>query len=213
MNDGAPAPVPENRLQATATHERPQERLERLGASALSDTELLAMLLRSGTKGHDVLTLASRLIAEAGSLAGLLTWREEDFRRLKGIGHVKSLQLLTVIEIARRVLAQQAGAAPLLGRSDLIAAYFTPIAAGLEVEKVWVVCLDRKNRLRKLVEVTSGTANSSLAHPREIFRAAIREAASAVVCVHNHPSGVMPHPVLCRMPGARSSEMIHLDAA
>ncbi len=178
-----------NRLRETAVGERPQERLEKFGASALSDTELLAMLLRSGTRGQDVLTLASRLIAEAGSLAGLIAWRPEDFQQLKGIGRVKALQLVTVMEVARRVLSQQAGDAPLLNRADLISAYFQPLVAGLAVEKFWVLCLNRKNRLMKCVEVTSGIATASLAHPREVFRTAIHESASAVVCVHNHPSG------------------------
>ena len=169
--------------------ERPQERLEKHGAAALSDTELLAMLLRSGTQGQDVLTLATRLVAEAGSLAGLIAWTEPDFRRLKGIGRVKALQLVTVMEIARRVLGQQAGDAPLLESAELVAAYFAPIATGLSVEKFWVLCLNRKNRLLKRVEVTSGTASSSLVHPREVFREAIREGALAIICVHNHPSG------------------------
>ncbi|MGH7959965.1 MAG: UPF0758 domain-containing protein, partial [Opitutaceae bacterium] len=78
-----------NRLRDTAVGERPQERLEKFGAGALSDTELLAMLLRSGTRGHDVLTLAGRLVGEAGSLAGLVAWKDDDFIKLKGIGRVK----------------------------------------------------------------------------------------------------------------------------
>lgn len=172
-----------------AAGERPQERLERLGPAALSDTELLAMLLRHGTRGQDVMTLATRLLAEAGSLAALLTWRGREFRQLKGIGPVKALQLLTVMEVTRRVTGQQAGDAPLLNRADLVAAYFQPFSLGLEVEKFWVLCLNRKNRLLRRVEVTSGTATAALAHPREVFREAIREAATAVVCAHNHPSG------------------------
>lgn len=190
MNEGvAPVYREANRLKETAVGERPQERLEKHGASALSDTELLAMLLRSGTRGQDVLTLASRLIAEAGSLAGLIGWKEADFRRLKGIGHIKALQLMTIMEVTRRVIGQQAGDAPILGSADLVAAYFQPVIAGLQVEKFWVLCLNRKNRLLKRVEVTSGTASSSLVHPREVFREAIREGALAVICVHNHPSG------------------------
>jgi DNA repair protein RadC len=181
-------PLP-NRLRETAVNERPQERLERLGASALSDTELLAMLLRSGTRGQDVLTLATRLVAEAGSLAGLIAWREDDFKRLKGIGRVKALQLVTVMEVARRVIGQQAGDEPLLNRPELVQAYLAPFSSGLAVEKFWVLCLNRKNRLIKRVEVTSGTATSALAHPREVFRAAVRESATAIVCAHNHPSG------------------------
>jgi DNA repair protein RadC len=180
---------PPNRLKAIAVAERPQERLESFGAGALSDTELLALLLRSGTHGHDVLTLASRLIAEAGSLGGLIAWCEADFRRLKGIGPVKAIQLVAVMEVARRVVGGQTGESPPMSRADLVAAYLQPYAAGLEVEKLWVLCLNRKNRLIKRVEVTSGTATTALAHPREVFRAAIREAATAIVCAHNHPSG------------------------
>ena len=188
--DAVPAPLPApNRLRETAAGERPQERLARLGAGVLSDTELLAMLLRSGTRGHDVLTLAGQLVGEAGSLAGLIGWNERDFRRLKGIGRVKALQLIAVMEIARRVIGQQAGESPLLNRAELVFAYFQPLLAGLEVEKLWVLTLNRKNRLLRRIEITSGTVAATLAHPREVFREAIRDAASAIVCVHNHPSG------------------------
>ena len=187
-NDSSRYPV-SNRLRDTAVGERPQERLEKFGASALSDTELLAMLLRNGTRGQDVLTLAGRLVAEAGSLAGLIAWKDDDFEKLKGIGRVKALQLVTVMEIARRVAGQQAGSEPLLNRAELVAGYLQPFATGLEVEKFWVLCLNRKNRLMKRVEVTSGTATAALAHPREVFRAAVRQSASSIICAHNHPSG------------------------
>jgi DNA repair protein RadC len=178
-----------NRLRDTVAGDRPQERLERHGAAALSDVELLAMLLRSGTQGKDVLTLAAQLMGEAGSLAGLLGWSASDFRRLKGIGRVKALQLVTVVEIARRVVGQPTEERPLLNRADLVAGHLQPIASGLSVEKFWVLCLNRKNRLLRRVEVTSGTATAALAHPREVFREAIRESATAVICAHNHPSG------------------------
>ena len=184
-----PTPSPHSRLQELAVAERPQERLERFGPASLSDTELLAMLLRSGTRGQDVLTLAARLLTNAGSLAGLVTWRVTDFRKFKGIGRVKALQLIAVTEIARRVLGQEQELAPVLNHPELIWTYFQPITYGLEVEKFWALCLNRKNRLIRRVEVTSGTAGSTLVHPREVFREAIREAASAVICVHNHPSG------------------------
>jgi DNA repair protein RadC len=182
-------PVSSLRLRDMAVAERPQERLQRHGPAALSDTELLAMILRSGTRGHDVLSVATRLLAEAGSLAQLITWRETDFCRLKGIGRVKALQLMTVTEIARRILTQQAGDSPLLDRPELVATYFQPLIAGLDVEKFWVLCLNRKGRLIKRVEIASGIATACLAHPREVFREAIREAAVSIVCVHNHPSG------------------------
>jgi len=178
-----------NRLRQMAAGDRPQERLEQFGPGALSDTELLALLLRSGTRGQDVMTLATRLIGEAGSLAGLIGWTEKDYRRLKGIGRVKSLQLIAVMEVAKRVLMQQAQENPVLNRADLVAAHLHPLARGLPVEKFWVLCLNRKNRLLKCVEVSSGTATAALAHPREVFREAIRESATAVICAHNHPSG------------------------
>jgi len=180
---------PTPRVKDLAVGERPQERLEKHGAGALSDTELLAMLLRSGQKGLSVVGMSQQLITEAGSLAGLTRWREADFRKVKGIGHVKALQLLTVMEIARRVLGENADPQPVLNRPELIFAYFRPLVTGLAVEKFWVLCLNRKNRLLRQVEITSGTATSSLAHPREVFREAIHHGATAVVCVHNHPSG------------------------
>ncbi len=184
-------PASANRLKTLAAGERPQERLEKHGARALSDSELLAMLLRSGTQGHDVLTLSNRLIAEAGSLAGLIQWREADFKKLKGIGRIKALQLITVMEIARRTIEQSANPdpSPLLDSAEIAADYLRPLVHGLVVEKFWVLCLNRKNRLIKCVELTSGTATNTLAHPREVFREAIKESAAAVLCAHNHPSG------------------------
>ena len=185
--DSAPYPAP--RVKDLAVGERPQERLEKLGPGALSDAELLAMLLRSGQKGHSVVSISHRLITEAGSLAALTRWREADFRRIKGIGRIKALQLITVMEIATRVLSTESGENPLLNRPELVFAHFRPLANGLSVEKFWVLCLNRKNRLIRQVELTSGTATSSLAHPREVFREAVHHGATSVVCVHNHPSG------------------------
>lgn len=174
---------------AIAAGEQPQQRFERFGAGALSDTELIAIMLHTGIQGHSVLGLASQLIAEAGSIAGLASWKPEDFRRLKGIGQAKGRQLAALTEICRRMVQQTAGDAPILNRAELIASYMAPYIQGLEVEKFWVLCLNRKNRLKKLVEITSGTATSSLAHPREVFRAAVQHGATAIVCAHNHPSG------------------------
>jgi DNA repair protein RadC len=131
----APSYPMANRLRETAVGERPQERLEKFGASALSDTELLAMLLRSGTRRQEVLTIAGRLVSDAGSLAALIAWKDEDFKKLKGIGQVKALQLVTVMEIARRVIGQHGGNEPLLHRADLVASYLQAFVTGLEVEK------------------------------------------------------------------------------
>ena len=186
MSDDTYQPL---RVKDLAVGERPQERLEKHGPAALSDTELLAMLLRSGSKGHNVLTVAQCLITEAGSLARLIAWTPEDFRRLKGIGRVKALQLIAVMEVARRVLHQQEPADRAFEKPTEVLAHFASLLAGLEIEKFWVLCLNRKNRLIKQVEITSGTATNTLSHPREVFREAIRHGATAVICVHNHPSG------------------------
>ncbi len=177
------------RLREMAVHERPQERLERLGASVLSDSELLAMLLRSGSKGFDVISVSKSMIAEAGSLSALMRWSQQDFTKVKGVGKVKALQLLAVMEVAKRVLTQEGAESPLLDTPEKVYKQMIPYAAGLDVEKFWVLCLNRKNRLMRLVEVTSGTATASLVHPREVFRNAIREGAAAIICAHNHPSG------------------------
>ena len=177
------------KLRELSVSERPQERLERLGANALSDIELLAMLLRSGSKGRNVLTVATQLLSDAGSLADLIAWTNEDFRKIKGIGKVKALQLVTVVEICRRVLASAQDERPLMDTPEIVARWMQSLTLGLEVEKFWTLCLNRKNRLLKLCETTSGTANNSLVHPREVFRDAIRHGASAIICVHNHPSG------------------------
>ena len=179
----------EDRALEIACGEQPQQRFETYGAAALSDTELIALLLHSGIRGGSVRELASRIIAQAGSMAGLATWKCEDFRKLKGIGPAKGRQLAALIEISRRMMKDSAGEAPVFDRPEQVAVHLAPIIRGLEVEKFWVFCLNRKNRLKKLVEITSGTATNTLAHPREVFRAAIQHGATAIICAHNHPSG------------------------
>ncbi len=186
LESARPTPV---RLRELAVGERPQERLERHGPGALSEVELLALLLRKGTREHDVLAIAHRMLAEAGSLDGLLGWTEADLRRLPGVGRVKAAQLATVLEIARRVRAGESAPAEVFKDARVVFDHLRMVAKGLAVEKFWVLCLNRKNRLIRRHEATSGTASSSLVHPREVFREAIRLGASAVICAHNHPSG------------------------
>ena len=169
--------------------ERPQERLERLGASALSDRELLAMIIRSGTSEKDVLALADELLNTAQSLSGLLRWDASDFQRIKGIGRVKALQLSSQIEIAKRMIRGERKVQILLDEPRKVWEYLYPEVRTDNVEKVWVLCLDRKNKLIRAESVTSGTATGSLVHPREVFRPAIRCGATAIILAHNHPSG------------------------
>lgn len=190
MPDPTAEPLPEPvRLRDLAVGERPQERLERHGPAALSEIELLALLLRKGTRRHDVLAIARQMLGAAGSLEGLLRWTEQDLQTIPGIGRVKSAQLITVLEVAKRVRNGSAAPAPVFKTAQDVFEHFALITAGLSVEKFWVLCLNRKNRLLRQHEATSGTASSSLVHPREVFREAIRFGACAVICLHNHPSG------------------------
>ncbi|MEX0324611.1 MAG: DNA repair protein RadC [Puniceicoccaceae bacterium] len=168
--------------------ERPQERLQSKGPKALSDAELLAVVLRNGTRGHDVMHLSNAILHGMGSLRGLLRMSVSDLEAYPGIGRIKALQLQAVIEIARRILSS-GEAAPLMDSPSKIYQWLLPMADGEPVEKFWVLSLNRKNRLLRCEAVTSGTATASLVHPREVFREAIRNSASALVCAHNHPSG------------------------
>jgi DNA repair protein RadC len=179
----------DNRLLALAKGERPQERALAHGVGKLADAELLALLLRSGTRGHDVMSLASLLLSEAGSLHALARWKDSDFRRLKGIGRVKALQLCAVMEVARRVLGAERQLAPELHSPEDIYAYLRPRALGLDVEKCWVISLNSRNRVLRCTELTSGTSRQTLVRPAEVLREAVREGATAIVVAHNHPSG------------------------
>ena len=176
-------------LRSLNPEDRPQERLERLGPGPLTDRELLAILIRSGTAQRDVLGLADELIRQAGSLAGLLRWDVSDFRKIKGLGKVKALQLSTYVEIAKRMMRSGRTRQLEFDGPQIVWDYLYPEVRADSVERVWVLCLDRKNKLIRAEAVTSGTATGSLVHSREIFRPAIRHGAAAVILAHNHPSG------------------------
>lgn len=185
-----PALYPVPRIKDLAVGERPQERQERCGPETLTDAEQLAMILRSGSAGRNVKCVAEDLLAAAGgNLAGLLTWSAADFRRVKGIGRVKAQQLVSVLELSRRMLAQREILPPQLEHPHQVMAHFQSEVIALNVEKFWVLSLNRRNRLLRRDEITSGTATSALVHPREVFREAIKAGACAIIAVHNHPSG------------------------
>lgn len=171
-----------------ACQEQPRHRLESFGVHAASDTELVAMVLHGcGSRPEQDVATAARLIAEAGSIGRLLSWAPVDYCRINGVSRTKGLQLAAVAEIGRRMM--RGTPAPILIRPEEVAAHLAPVATGLQVEKFWVLCLNRRNRLIKQVEISSGTASSALAHPREVFRSACQNASSGLICVHNHPSG------------------------
>ncbi|MGB0370770.1 MAG: RadC family protein [Opitutales bacterium] len=181
----------QSRLKITemAVHERPRERLSTHGARALSDSELLALILRSGSQNIDVMGLAQQMMASAGSLSAIQQMSEDEFCAFEGIGQVKAGQFVAIFEMARRFAAEQSNELKVIDAPEEAYRYLRGITVGLDVEKFYVLCLNRKNRLIKHVEISSGTATSSLVHPREVFREVIRCGAAGVLCAHNHPSG------------------------
>ena len=165
--------------------------MERFGSKALSDDQLLAIILRSGTRGTNVVELARLLLRHYGSLKGLsqASTNELEALGLPGLGHVKCLELSAALEITRRVLDWRDPDEP-MNTPEAVARRLAASIEGDSRETFFVLALNRKNRLiGQPVAVSRGTVDSSMAHPREIFREAVRLSASAVVVAHNHPSG------------------------
>ena len=170
--------------------ERPRERLRSLGAQALSTIELIATILGSGGTGGSALQCASAVLEYAGgSLGRLATMPLAALTRVHGVGQARATAVHAALELGRRLQleAREAGV-PLRAPRD-VAAVFAPRLQELPVEEFHVAVLDAQHRLERDVLVTRGLLNSSLVHPREVFREAIAERAAAVILVHNHPSG------------------------
>jgi DNA repair protein RadC len=176
-------------MKDVAPHDRPREKLERLGPAGLGDNELLALVLGSGSRGRDALDLANRLIAEAGGVHGLTRVTAGDLRRVTGIGRARAAQVVAAIELGRRTLARGGGERPNLRSPAQLAALLLPQYGGGTVEQFGIVMLDTKSRLIRIRLVTIGTVDSAVVHPREVFREAAAAAAAAIVLFHNHPSG------------------------
>ena len=176
-------------MTPVAPRDRPREKLARLGAAALGDNELLALVLGSGTRGASVLTLANLVLETAGGLHGLLTCTREELRRVVGVGDAKAAQVLASIELGRRTLLRQPIDRPMLRTPGEVAMYLIPEFGARSVEQFGVVLLDTKHRLLKTSVLTVGTLDRSVVHPREVFREASSARAAGIVLFHNHPSG------------------------
>jgi DNA repair protein RadC len=168
--------------------ERPREKLARLGASSLSDAELIAILLRVGVKGANAIELARQLLRDHGSLAGLARCSVRELSKLKGVGLAKAVQLAAAFGLGHR-LAHESIAAQKMDRPELIYQLLGAEMRALDRESLRAVLLDTKHHLLRVVEISLGTLNESVAHPREVFRPVLLHAAYAFVLVHNHPSG------------------------
>ena len=177
------------RITDLSTSDRPRERLAAVGPEALSNAELVAILLRSGIVGLNAVELARRLLAEAGGLTGLRRMSYEELRRKRGIGQAKAAQLKAAIEVGRRLAASTPEDRPLVQSPDQAATLIMYEMGALEREELRVLLLDTRNRLIRIVEVYRGSLNTSLIRIGEIFRDAIHANAAAVIVAHNHPSG------------------------
>lgn len=167
----------------------PRERLVRLGAEALSDTELVALLLRTGGGGQDVLTVSRGLVEACGGLQGVSREGDPRLRSTPGIGPAKSASLLAACEIGRRIAARRLEVgARIEGPADVHRHFFDRLR-GCRHERFAALLLDGRHRVMREVLVSQGTLTASLVHPREVFREAVQQAAAALVLVHNHPSG------------------------
>jgi DNA repair protein RadC len=168
---------------------RPREKLLSRGPAALSDAELLALLLRSGIPGKNVLQLAQELVDRFGGVAGLLHTPAEALKTVKGLGPAKRAELVAVLELARRALAQQLTQKPLFNTPQAVRDYLQLQLGGLHHEVFAVLFLDSQHRLIALEEMFRGTLTQTSVYPREVVKQALTLNASSVVLAHNHPSG------------------------
>jgi DNA repair protein RadC len=168
--------------------ERPREKLATRGAAALSDSELIAILLRTGLPGANAVDVARHLLTEFGSLGGLARCTVTELARIKGVGPAKAVQLAAAFGLASRLALERLNRQPV----DSPAMVYDLLGAELRTlhrESLRVVLLDTKLHLLRFEEVSLGSLNESIAHPREIFRPALIYCAYAIIVVHNHPSG------------------------
>lgn len=172
---------------------RPREKLLTLGANALADAELIALLLRTGAQGHSVLQLAQTLLEHSGGLQGLLACGPDELPRLKGLGPAKRAEIAAVLELARRSLLGQLQQRTLLSCVAQVKTFVMMQLAQRPHEVFAVLFLDAQHQLLKWEEMFRGTLTHTSVYPREVVKRALACNASAVVLVHNHPSG-QPEP-------------------
>ena len=169
--------------------DRPRERLDAVGSEALSDAELVALLLRTGGRGADAHAVAARLLERPGGLLGLSRASRRELAAVPGVGPAKQATLRAAFELGRRLAAGRlAPGASLRGPADVFR-HFHPTLRDAPHERFLVLLLDGRHRLLRHELVSQGTLTASLVHPREVFRPALRESAAALLLVHNHPSG------------------------
>ena len=170
--------------------DRPRERLWSLGPAALTTAELLAIVLGTGGVGQDVLELAARLLEVCeGSLRRLAHRPNAELLRSRGIGPTKAGRLIAAFELGSRIAREERPPVPRIREPEDVMRLFGTRLRDLQVEEFHLLALDSQSQVLREVLITRGLLNSSLVHPREVFRSAIAEAAAGIIVVHNHPSG------------------------
>jgi DNA repair protein RadC len=176
-------------MKTVAPHDRPREKLQRLGAAALGDNELVAIVLGHGQANASALDLANALLAGVGGAGGLARARHDDLTKIAGIGPARAAQILAAVELGRRTLTRGGRQRVQVTTPRTVAELLLPQYGSRSVEQFGVVLLDTKHRVLRTTVVSVGTLDASIVHPREIFREATAAGAAAIVLFHNHPSG------------------------
>ena len=176
-------------MKDVAPHDRPREKLERLGATGLGDNELLALVIGSGSRAAGALELANRLLEQLGGLHSLTRVSVGHLRLVSGIGSARAARVLAAVELGRRTLIRAAADRPRLTTPNQLASYLLPQYGAGAVEQFGLVMLDTKHRVLRIKIVSMGSLDSTVVHPREVFREAAFASAAAIVLFHNHPSG------------------------
>ena len=177
------------RLKDQPVTERPRERLVAHGANALSNAELVAILLRTGLKGANAVEVGRQLLTRFGSLQSLARASVTDLQKVKGIGRDKAVTLVAAFTIAGKMAAELQLESPVLDNPENVARLLRELNVLKTVETLQVVSLNTRRKLIRIDEVTDGTLDTLLVHPREVFKTAIAANAAAIVLAHNHPSG------------------------
>lgn len=176
-------------LRELPKEERPRERLLQFGAEALSNAELLAILIRTGTISESAVKLADKVLAAAGDLRNLVDLTVEQLETIKGIGKAKALQLKAGIELGRRLSRSGLQDMPQIKSPKDAADLVSDELKYLQKEHFVVLFLNTKNRVIGKETLSIGSLNASIVHPREVFRSAIQRSSASIICAHNHPSG------------------------
>lgn len=180
-----------NKIKEIPDVERPYEKCMERGAAALSDAELLAILLRTGIPGENVLDLSRKILYEVGG-EGLLSLHQltmEELMQIKGIGTVKATQIICIAELARRLAKATASESLCFTTAKSVADYYMEDMRHKSQETVKLIMLNTKGKLISEADVSTGTVNASLVSPREIFIEALKKNAVGIIILHNHPSG------------------------